>query len=53
MFDTTAPAVAELSPDIDLLLTSGGGHVGFVSGTSPFRPVYWCEDQTVAFIAGN
>jgi predicted alpha/beta-fold hydrolase len=53
MFDTTAPAVDELSPDIDLLLTSGGGHVGFVSGTSPFRPVYWCEDRTVEFIAGN
>ena len=30
-----------------------GGHVGFVSGTSPLRPVYWCEDQIVEFITGN
>ena len=50
MFDTTAPAVDELSPDIDLLLTRGGGHVGFVAGASPFCPVYWCEDRTVEFI---
>jgi len=50
MFDTTAPAVDELSPDIDLLLTRGGGHVGFVAGASPLRPVYWCEDRTVEFI---
>lgn len=53
MFDTTPPTIDELSPDIDLLLTSGGGHVGFVSGTSPLRPVYWCEDQIVEFITGN
>jgi hypothetical protein len=53
MFATTAPAVAELSPDIDLLLTSGGGHVGFVSGTSPLHPVYWCEERTVEFITEN
>ena len=53
MFETTVPTVDELSPDIDLLLTTGGGHVGFVSGASPLRPVYWCEDRTVEFITDN
>ncbi|MBT8118202.1 MAG: hydrolase [Gammaproteobacteria bacterium] len=53
MFATTAPGDDELSPDIDLLLTSGGGHVGFVSGVSPLQPVYWCEERTVEFIADN
>ena len=53
MFDTTAPAVDELSPDIDLLLTRGGGHVGFVAGASPLRPVYWCENRIVEFITDN
>ncbi len=28
-----------------------GGHVGFVTGPSPFRPVYYLERRTVAFLA--
>ena len=30
-----------------------GGHVGFVSGEVPGRPVYYAEDRTVAFFAGH
>jgi uncharacterized protein len=53
MFDVTAPGREELAADVDYLLTRGGGHVGFVGGTSPLHPVYWCEDRVVEFITKN
>ena len=53
MFSATAPGADELSPSIDLLLTTNGGHVGFVCGASPLRPVYWCEDRIVEFITDS
>lgn len=50
MFCETAPDISELNNNIDYLLERGGGHVGFVSGLFPFRPVYWCEDRVLEFI---
>jgi len=50
MFASTVPDKEELSSSIDLLLTNHGGHVGFVSATTFFSPVYWCEDKITEFI---
>lgn len=48
------PTAQELSPYVKLELTQQGGHVGFVSGTVPGRPVYWLEDRIMEyFLAGE
>ena len=37
-------------PWVQLLRTTGGGHVGFLAG-SLFRPRFWAESQAVEFLA--
>jgi predicted alpha/beta-fold hydrolase len=44
------PAPSELSPFVELEITAAGGHVGFVSGNNPFKPVYWLESRVLAFL---
>jgi len=51
MFASTIPEVRELSAHIDFLLTDNGGHVGFVSGKSPFTADYWCEKKILEYIS--
>jgi len=34
-----------------LEMTAFGGHVGFVEGTWPWRPRYWAEARTMAFLS--
>ena len=38
------------SPSIDFRTTSCGGHVGFISGTAPWRCVYWAEEMVVNWL---
>ncbi len=47
------PSVSELASCVKLELTKHGGHVGFISGKNPLRPVYWLEDRIVAFLKEN
>jgi len=51
MFKTTAPDEDELNNNINFLLTSSGGHVGFVSGSSVIKLNYWSEDKIIEFIS--
>ncbi len=44
------PDPQELSACIDFELTDTGGHVGFVSGTSPWRARYYPEERLPAFL---
>lgn len=44
------PDPAELSSSVDLEITQGGGHVGFISGTIPFKPDYWLEQRIPEFL---
>lgn len=44
------PDPHELSPQVKLELTEQGGHVGFVSGTLPWRAEYWLEKRVPEFL---
>ena len=44
------PGLDELSPHVQFELTPHGGHVGFISGTVPFRPQYWLEQRITGFL---
>jgi predicted alpha/beta-fold hydrolase len=43
--------IAGRNPAVTLEVTSGGGHVAFVSG-APFRPVFWAEERAMDFLSG-
>lgn len=38
------------SPAVDIEITRGGGHVGFISGTAPWKSVYWAEERVVEWL---
>lgn len=44
------PSPQELNPQLHLLLSEYGGHVGFISGGSPWRPHYWLDQVIPAFL---
>ncbi|MBV5275610.1 MAG: hydrolase [Lamprocystis purpurea] len=50
MFPSTVPFAHELGPGVTLELTRHGGHVGFVAGNRPWRPVYWVEGRILEFL---
>jgi len=41
----------EANPFLNLILTDGGGHVGFCEGGTPWNPSFWVEDQSASFLA--
>ena len=50
MWPGTVPRQNELSPAVELELSESGGHVGFVAGRWPWRPVYWLETRIAAHL---
>jgi len=52
MFPTTIPFEHELGPGVTLEVSRHGGHVGFVAGAIPGRPVYWLEGRILEFLGG-
>lgn len=44
------PNANELSHVVDLEITSGGGHVGFIAGNKPWRPVFWLDRRIVDYL---
>ncbi|MET0063197.1 MAG: hydrolase [Candidatus Thiodiazotropha endolucinida] len=44
------PGLQDLGPGVSLELSDRGGHVGFVQGTLPGRPVYWLDHRIPAFL---
>jgi hypothetical protein len=50
MFPTTIPMEHELGAGVTLEVSPHGGHVGFVAGALPWRPVYWLEERILAFL---
>ncbi|MDP4985566.1 hydrolase [Pseudoalteromonas tunicata] len=50
MLSTQAiPQPQDVSPLVELHVSNKGGHVGFISGRNPFKPVFWLEQQIPAF----
>ncbi len=49
----TALPLSEIkaNPFLNLILTDGGGHVGFFEGGPPWNPSFWMEDQSASFLA--
>jgi len=44
------PRADELSSFVTLELSKNGGHVGFISGNVPGRPVYWLETRIMDYL---
>jgi predicted alpha/beta-fold hydrolase len=42
--------IVHRNPDLTLVLTRHGGHVGFISGP-PWAPFYWAESEAARFVA--
>lgn len=51
MLPSTVPAAYELSPAVTLELSDRGGHVGFIGGPLPWRPVFWVDQRILLFLA--
>ena len=50
MYPRSVPGESELSASVELLLAKQGGHVGFISGKLPWKPVYWHEAKIMEFL---
>ncbi len=48
--DCVPTGVVERNENVVANFTPSGGHVGFVSGTIPWRPVFWVEREATRFI---
>jgi len=44
------PNKEQLSDFVSLEVAKGGGHVGFISGKTPFKPVYWLDQRIPEFL---
>lgn len=47
------PSQSELSKYVNLEITESGGHVGFVSGSIPGKPVYWLEMRIIEYLKSH
>jgi len=50
MTDDLIPELEELPNNIELEVTAGGGHVGFVAGLLPWKSTYWLEQRVPEFL---
>ncbi len=49
MTPDTVPGKEELAESVTLELSQHGGHVGFVSGSAPWKPLYWLDKRIPEF----
>jgi uncharacterized protein len=46
----TIPSEDEIPCSVTIEISHKGGHAGFISGSSPFKPVYWLEERIVEIL---
>lgn len=51
MTESCLPEDGQLSPNITVEISQGGGHVGFINGQWPWQPRYWLEERIPEFLA--
>ncbi len=51
--DRVPQKVVDLNPHLHAAFTSAGGHIGFVAGGTPWRPVFWAEREAARFLTAN
>jgi len=44
------PQHFELGPGVELELSKAGGHVGFVAGSVPWKPLYWLDERVCRYL---
>ncbi len=52
MYPRTIPYEHELGPGVTLELSARGGHMGFIAGSIPGRPVFWLERRILRHLRG-
>lgn len=45
-----AAARSVASPAVEFRVTGGGGHLGFIGGPLPWKPLYWCEKTVFGWL---
>jgi predicted alpha/beta-fold hydrolase len=50
MTEDLIPELEELPEQVQLEVTPGGGHVGFVGGNAPWSTTYWLEERVPEFL---
>ena len=40
----------QVSSSVELRTTAHGGHIGFIAGRVPWRPIYWAENLVVEWL---
>ena len=53
MTPAAVPDASRISASVQLELSSGGGHVGFVGGHLPWRPQYYLPGRIINFLASH
>jgi predicted alpha/beta-fold hydrolase len=51
--DALARAQQAASDDVQFTVTRWGGHAAFITGRWPWRPLYWAEEQAMAWLAAR
>jgi predicted alpha/beta-fold hydrolase len=51
--EALARARAAASDDVTFKVTSRGGHAAFITGRLPWRPLYWAEEQAMAWLTSQ
>ena len=46
----TIPNEDEIPGSVTIEISHKGGHVGFISGSSPLKPIYWLEERIIEIL---
>jgi predicted alpha/beta-fold hydrolase len=50
MYPSTAPTAEILPDNVELELSTSGGHVGFISGKYPWKAQYWIDQRVIDWL---